>query len=160
PFGNSAYLYGSALMRYVADRFGESALLAMSRDYGSSCIPGGINRTIRHITGETWMQLTDDFHAELLRRYTAQRDAIVAPRAAPTRALTPPDPNSPARPVFTPDGREIIFFRSDGYTRQRIARIPVDAPPAPKPGTPMKWQKTEVLTDAAGGPSLSADGRL
>ena len=160
PYGNSAYLYGSALTRYLADHYGENALLRMSRDYGSSCIPGGINRSIRRVTGRTWVQLYDDFKADLARRYTAQRDAISARPLTPTRALTQPDPSGPARPVFTPDGRDIIFMRSDGYTRQRMARLPVDAPPPPPKGTPLGWQKTEVLTDAAGGPSLSGDGRL
>jgi hypothetical protein len=166
PFGNSAYLYGSALMRFVAEHYGESALLKWSREYGSSCastrelLPGAINRSIRHVTGKTWVQLYDDFKAELLRRYSAQRDAIVAGGVTPTHVLLPADPNSPARPVFTPDGRELIVLRSDGYQRQRMARIAVDAPEPPPRGTKIKWQGTELLTDSAGGPSLSADGRL
>jgi hypothetical protein len=140
PYGNSPYLYGSALMRYVAEHYGESALLKMSRDYGSSCIPGGINRSIRRVTGKTWMQLFDGLEAELRQRYQAQREAVAARGLTPTRALTPPDPTSPARPLFTPDGSELIVFRSDGYTRQRMARLPVDGPAAPKKGAPMPWQ--------------------
>jgi hypothetical protein len=159
PYGNSAYLYGSALMRHLAERYGEQVLLRMSRDYGSICIPGGLNRTIRHATGKTWGELYRDFHAELLRRYTAQREAIARRPLTPTRPLTPPDPTSPQRPQFLPDGRAILFTRSDGYTRERVARLPIDAPDAPRTGTPMPWQKTELWTDAAGGPSLSADGR-
>jgi hypothetical protein len=159
PFGNAAYLYGSALMRFVAEHYGEGALLKMSRDYGSACIPGGMNRSIRHVTGKTWVQLYHDFEAELTVRYRKQQALIEQRALTPTRALTPPDPSGPARPVFTPDGKELIFTRYDGYTRQRIARLPVDGPRAPKAGSPMSWQKTEVLTDAAGGPSLSGDGR-
>ncbi|HEX4459378.1 MAG TPA: BamA/TamA family outer membrane protein [Polyangia bacterium] len=160
PFGNAAYLYGSALTRYVAEHYGEGALLKMSRDYGSSCIPGGMSRSIKHVTGKTWIELYRDFKAELTDRYQKQRAAILqrGPLTA-TRELTQPDPSGPARPVFTPDGKEIIVLRYDGFTRQRIARLPVNGPPAPKIGTPMPWQKTEVLTDAAGGPSLSGDGR-
>jgi hypothetical protein len=62
--------------------------------------------------------------------------------------------------VFTPDGRELIFTRSDGYTRERIARLALDANGPVRSGTPTRGQRTEVSTDAAGGPSLSADGRL
>lgn len=170
PFGNAAYLYGSALMRYVAERFGESALLRWSRVYGQlgfvgwgifgpPLFPGALNRSIRIVTGETWVQLYADFHADLVRKYTAQRDAIAAAGITPTRTLLPPDAGSPARPVFTPDGRELIVLRSDGYARQRMARIAVDAPEPPPIGTRIKWLHTELLTDAAGGPSLSADGR-
>jgi WD40-like Beta Propeller Repeat len=159
PFGNAAYLYGSALMRFVAEHYGEGALLKMSRDYGSSCIPGGMNRSIKHVTGKTWVELYRDFEAELTVRYRKQREQIEQHPLTVTRALTPPDPSGPARPVFTPDGKELIVTRYDGFTRQRIARLPVNGPTAPKIGSRMPWQKTEVLTDAAGGPSLSGDGR-
>ncbi|HXU68121.1 MAG TPA: DPP IV N-terminal domain-containing protein [Polyangia bacterium] len=165
PFGNSAYLYGSALMRYIAEHYGESALLRWSRDYGSprfrhDFLPGALSRSIRRVTGKTWMQIYDDFKAELTQRYTAQRDAIAKKGITPTHLVLPPEAGSPARPVFTPDGRELIVLRSDGYSRQRMARIPVDAPEPPPIGTKIKWVGTELLTDAAGGPSLSADGRL
>lgn len=175
PFGNAAYLYGSALVRFVAEHYGEDALRRWARDYGSprlgiqlkpgwlpgfEPIPGGLNRSIRRVTGKTWVQLYREFHDELLQRYTAQRDAIAVHGITPTRMLLPPDPASPARPVFLPDGRELIVLRSDGYARQRMARIAVDTPELPPIGTKIKWQKTELLTDAAGGPSLSADGRL
>jgi hypothetical protein len=158
PYGNAAYLYGSALTRYVAETYGEGALLRWSRDYGSSCIPGGLNRSIRHITGLTWGQLHRNFHDSLVRRYRAQRDAIVARGLTPTRTLTAPDPAGPARPVFTPDGKEIILLRYDGYSRERMARIPVATPGPPRKGEPQPGQKTELLTDSAGGPSISADG--
>jgi hypothetical protein len=159
PYGNAAYLYGSALTRYVAETYGEQALLRWSRDYGSSCIPGGINRSIKHVTGLTWVQLHRNFHDSLVRRYSAQRQAIVARGLTPTRTLTWTDPQGPMRPVFTPDGKDIIVFRSDGYTQERMARIPVDAHPPRHKGDAQPRQKTEVLTDAAGGPSLSGDGR-
>lgn len=159
PYGNSAYLYGSSLMRFVAEHYGESALLRMSRDYGSVCVPGQINRSIRRVTGKTWVQLYADFHDDLRRKYTAQRDAIVSAGITPTRTLLHADPSSGQRPVFTPDGREIIVLRNDGYGRQGFVRIPVDAPPPARRGTANKWAKTELATDAAGGPSLSADGR-
>jgi hypothetical protein len=166
PFGNAAYLYGSALMRFVAQSYGESALLAWSKEYGSLCrstreiLPFALNRSIRHVTGKTWVQLYDEFHRDLARKYGAERDAIVAAGVTPTRMLLPPDPNSPARPVFTPDGKQLIVLRSEGHERQRMARIAVDAPAPPAAGTKIKWVATELLTDAAGGPSLSADGRL
>jgi hypothetical protein len=175
PFGNAAYLYGSALMRYVAEHYGETALLKYSQDYGTprvgirlypwwlrgfEPIPGALNRAIRRVTGKTWVQLYDDMKAELTRRYTAQRDAIAARGITPARILIPPDPQSPARPQFTPDGRDLIVLRGDGYSRQGMMLIPVDAPEPPPIGTKLKWQKPVLLTDAAGGPSLSADGRL
>ena len=41
PYANSAYLYGSAFMRFVADRYGEQTLRLDYENYGNNCLPGG-----------------------------------------------------------------------------------------------------------------------
>jgi Tol biopolymer transport system component len=148
PYGNAAYLYGSALMRFVARRYGEGALARHSRDYGSVCIPGGLNRAIRHVTKKTWMQLYDDFVADLRARYGAQRDAIAARGITPARVLTETR-QFIARPVFTPDGASVIYADSDGYTRSQLRRMDLATGRA----------VTELQVDGASGASLSADGR-
>jgi hypothetical protein len=149
PYANSAYLYGSAFMRYVASRFGEQVLRLNYEDYGSNCLPGAINRSLARVTGRTWVDLYPDFKRSLELRYGAQRDAIARRGITPTRVLTGPS-ESVLRPVWTPDGREILYTDTDGYSRQAIRRMDV---------TSGRW-RNEVRTDAAGGPSLSRDGRL
>lgn len=148
PYANSAYLYGSAFMRYVARRYGELALRLDYEDYGSNCIPGAINRSLKRVTGKTWVELYPDFKQSLKDRYTAQLHAIDERGRTPTRVLTGPN-DSMARPVWTPNG-EILYTVSDGYSRQAIRRI--------DPAT-YKW-RNELRTDGAGGPSITRDGRL
>jgi len=149
PFGNAAYLYGSALMRFVAEHYGQDKLLKLSRDYGSVCIPGGLSRALRHATGQTWDQVYVDFKRELERRYGAQRDAIAARGITPSRKLTS-YLETVNRPAFTPDGREVVYSESDGHTRPRLMRLNVDT----------GQSQTELKVDGAGGPSLSADGTI
>ncbi len=147
PFGNSAYLYGSALMRYIANHYGQDKLQILSRDYGSVCIPGGLNRSIRHATGRTWDQLYYEFRADMQQRYSTQRDAIAARGITPVRKLTSFE-EYVYRPAFTPDGRALLFADSDGYTRPQIRRVDL---------TTGKLS-TELHVDGAGGVSLSRDG--
>jgi hypothetical protein len=149
PMGNSAYLYGSAVTQFVAERYGEQALLDISLDYGTSCLPGAINRSAQHITGKTWVQLYDEFRVELTRRSRALAAALALEGLTPTRALTGVRPFV-ARPVFLPDGRSVIFADSDGYSRQQLRRLDVVTGEG----------RRELGLDSAGGPSVSADGRL
>jgi WD40-like Beta Propeller Repeat len=146
PQANSHYLYGSALMRYVAATYGQDKLMAMSREYGSVCVPGGISRTIRHYTGKTWMELYDDYRADATRRYGAQRDAIRQRGETPSLRLTDARPQV-GRPAWTPDGK-ILFLDNDGYRRQSFSRIDPDT----------RKMVSELKVDIAGGINLSPDG--
>jgi len=148
PFGNSAYLYGSAFLRYVSTRFGESALRRFYDDYGSNCIPGALNRSLKRAVGRTWMDLYGDFRADLERRFTAERDALTRRGLTVTRRLVPPRP-SLSRPAFLPDGT-LIFNDSDGYSRSQIRQVGLDG----------KGLSTHHDVDGANGPSVSADGRF
>jgi hypothetical protein len=147
PYANSAYLYGSAFIRYVADRFGERALRGYSEDYGSNCIPGAINRSLKRVTGRTWVDLYPEFKKSLKDRYTAQRDGVYRRGLTPTRVLTGPHEYL-ARPVWTPDGREVLYTANDGYSRPAIRRMEVAT---------ANWHN-ELRTDGAGGPSITRDG--
>jgi len=148
PYANSAYLYGSAFMRYVARRYGELALRLWYEDYGSNCLPAAINRSLQRITGRTWVDLYPEFKQSLKDRYVAQRDAIAKRGITPTRVLTGPREFA-ARPVWTPDGREVIWTDVDGHSRPGLRRMEVDT---------AKWRH-EVYVDGAGGPTISRDGR-
>jgi hypothetical protein len=147
PMGNSAYLYGSALTRFVAERYGEGALYQIGRDYGSSCIPGGISRSAQHVTGRTWVELYDEFRADLVRRYRAQRDELAGQGITPARALTSFRPFV-ARPVFTPDGKSLVYADSDGYSRQQLRVMDLATGKS----------RSLLGLDSAGGPSVTADG--
>jgi hypothetical protein len=148
PYSNAPYLYGSAMTRYLVERFGEDAVRKYSVDYGSNCIPLAMNRSLKRVTGVTWNQLYDDFKRDLEKRYRAQRDAIAEAGITPALKLTRAAEYA-SRPAWTPDGKTILFHESDLTSRPRIKRVPAEG----------GRKETELQVDGASGPSLSADGR-
>jgi hypothetical protein len=72
PQGNLFYLYGSYFIQWIAETYGESALREVSRDYGGQLIPGGIQRTIRRVTGKTYDELYPAWIDSMRREYGAQ----------------------------------------------------------------------------------------
>ncbi len=164
PDANAPYLYGSELIRYVAEKYGDDALLRYSLDYGAAnpiCIPFAINRSLRHaltlnsalehVIGKTWTEVYADFKRDMQARYGAQRDAIAKRGITPARVLLP-SWRSLSRPAVTPDGRAALVWDDDGYHRVKLRRVDLAT-----------GKKHTELSDprfiAAGGPSLSADGR-
>ncbi len=69
PHGDVWYLYGSRVVQYIVDRWGEQALAAFAREYGSQAIPYGLNRIARRVTGETFVQIYDEWQREVTRHY-------------------------------------------------------------------------------------------
>jgi len=63
--------------------------------------------------------------------YLLPVSANVEPRGEARRLTqSPPGANSP---VFTPDGREVVFVRSDGFFASRLWRVKVSGGSAPRP---------------------------
>jgi hypothetical protein len=115
PDVNAAYLYGSALTKYVADTYGEDVLRRTYADYGSVCLPGGINRSLKRVIGKTWVDVYGEFRADWQRKTIAQRDALAARGLTPTRELLAARQSGDLRPAFLPDGKEVLFVEDDGY---------------------------------------------
>ncbi|MBS2012345.1 MAG: PD40 domain-containing protein [Deltaproteobacteria bacterium] len=69
PQGNLFYLYGSYLMRWIADTYGEEALRRMAADYGQQLIPWGFNRSARRATGATLNEMYPAWIESMKRQY-------------------------------------------------------------------------------------------
>ena len=155
PRGNVPYLYGSALLRYMARRFGQDTLQQISQRYGGcwspDCwVPWGMSRVLRRLTGHTYDEIYGDFRREMQERYKAQREAIrLSPlgltTGRPIRGYTV----AIDRPQFTDGGKTILWIDSDPYERTALRRYDV------------RTGKTtvELKLDGANGLSLSADGQ-
>lgn len=147
PYGNSPYLYGSSLLDFMTTRYGESIIRRMSDDYSDRCIPGGLNRSIKRLTGRTWPQHYSDWKADLERRYRRQIDDA-GPLTETTVLLGARQ--QILRPSYLGDGEIVVAMESDGHRRQRI--VYVDSLGRVAPVT-----ATEV--DAAHGPWPTSDGK-
>ena len=78
PQGSIPYLYGGRFFDYLSRRFGESSLATLSHDYSRRLVPWAVNLSVKRATGYDYPSLFEDFNSELLQRYEAQRDRVVA----------------------------------------------------------------------------------
>lgn len=122
PHGTAAYLYGSHFVAYVADRYGDDKLAAISVDFGRQPIPFGLNRAVRRAIGKTWVELYEEWREEMRRRYRLQREAVEKRGLRVGRKLTRGEANS--LPRYTVDGKQIVWASSDGYSRAEYRVMP------------------------------------
>jgi Tol biopolymer transport system component len=126
PRGTVPYLYGGLFAKYIADRHGPQSLTAISQDYGGSPIPYAINRTARETTGESFLELYDEFKAHLRRRYALQREAVQSRGLTPFRKVTDYG-EACGSPRFSADGKQLIFWDTDGRSQFAVRVLDVDS---------------------------------
>ncbi len=130
PQGNLKYLYGSYLMSWIAETYGEQAIRAFIDDYGWQVIPFAINRSMRRATGRTFEELYPAWIDTLKREFNAQADAIRGRGIREGVRLTHTG-QEPEHPRWIPAGTwpgtegDVIFFVDDGHTRAGLHRLPV-----------------------------------
>lgn len=115
PRYDVAYLYGSRFVKYIADRFGESRLSAMSHRYGGTIVPYGINRIAKEVLGHTFVELYDAFKRDLEAHYARQRAQVMSRGLTPARRVTTHGEVA-TMPSFSHDGKELIYTESDGHS--------------------------------------------
>ncbi len=139
PHGTIPYLYGSHFVEYIARKYGDRTLTQFGLDYGRQTLPFGLNRIALRATGRTFVELYDDFLAQIGQKYRAQRAAIVKKGVIKGRPLTQHGDVSRA-PRYLFDGR-LVYFASDGRSHgqirtidgEEIVRCNGKATPAPHP---------------------------
>jgi hypothetical protein len=132
PQGNIWYLYGSRFLAWIGEVYGENALRATVTDYGQWIVPWGINRSIRRVTGRTYVELYEGFKDHTKRRYEAQVAAlekrglregtrltfhgrdVTYPRFVPKHART------------KPDALELVYHRNNQRDRSGVYRATLD----------------------------------
>jgi hypothetical protein len=131
PGGNLWYLYGSKFIEWITSVYGPHTYAAVATDYGNNPIPGGVNRSIRRVTGRTYEELYVGWIDYLQRRYTEQTDAIRARGLREGKRLTYGG-RAALTPRFVPncDGNkqeQLIYYRDDGDSTAGLYRLPLDA---------------------------------
>ncbi len=124
PRGTAAYLYGSHFLKYIFDRYGDDKLAEMSWAYGSNPIPYSLNRTIKRVTGKTFVELYDDWRDHLRDKYSMQVEAAERAGLRVGRRLTFSTEGN-YNPRYSKDGTSIIWQQSDGYSKRRFRSMPV-----------------------------------
>jgi Tol biopolymer transport system component len=125
PRGNAAYLYGSAFLEFIFDRYGDDKLRAMSWAYASSPIPFGLNKAIEAATGETFVDLYDEWRVHMRREFELQREAVERRGLREGRQLTfAAETNISA--TVSRDGRYVVWEQADGLSASRLRALPID----------------------------------
>lgn len=160
PHGNVWYLYGSRFVQYIRERFGLKAIQSITRYYGSQLIPYGLNRACLRATGYSFDELYIQFLENLRKRYTSQKNALVAEKLVTGQRITRHGENVGA-PRFISDNK-VLYHVSDNQmrshlhevqiyhpTRQNIVlRIAGSATPSPHPNqNTVVFSATEVYRD-------------
>jgi hypothetical protein len=134
PYGNLWYLYGSRFLRWITDLYGPNTMRAVSAEYGATILPWGINRSIRRVTGRTYVELYEGFKDYLKRLYGEQLGAVEKRGLREGARMTRHGRNV-YYPRFVPRGarsdpaaEELLYFRDDSDARPGLYRIPLAAP--------------------------------
>lgn len=76
PHGNIWYLYGSRFIQFIAERYGQEALTTISHEYGGQLIPYGMNRVARRATGQSYVELYEEFRAHVVDQAGGVADEV------------------------------------------------------------------------------------
>ncbi len=161
PQGNLWYLYGSRFLSWITGLYGPNTMRAVAAEYGATIIPWGINRSIRKVTGRTYVDLYDGFKEYLQRLYAEQMRAVEGRGLREGTRLTRHGRNV-YYPRFAPraagagagaGAEEIVYYRDDSDARPGLYRFSLDTV---HPQTPAAGDRREELVARALGPTAAA----
>lgn len=110
PQGTARYLHGGRFLAWVAKKYGQEALTAISHEYGGALIPFAMNRAFKKVTGADFDTEWELFQNELHEEYAAQLAPVFERGVRQGRQLTHFGQYTNG-PRFLPDGR-ISYFAS------------------------------------------------
>jgi hypothetical protein len=127
PFSNVAYFFGGRFQQWLAERFGEPALMHYHRAYASTPIPYLTWLSSHLAFGASIESLWARFELETRADAELERRLL----AADPMGLTEPTRltrfgGQVLGPQVTPDGRSILFSTSSPVDGPRIRRMPID----------------------------------
>ncbi len=164
PQGNIWYLYGSFLMQWIAETYGEQAIRAMIDDYAYQVIPYAINRSIRRATGKTYEELYVAWVDSMKRAYTAQAAEVRARGLREGIRLTHTG-NTYEHPRWIPKSAwpahegDLLFYADDGHSTTGLWALPLTRDESGHVlGGREDRRELMIRTSGIGGASFMADG--
>jgi hypothetical protein len=149
PHGSTPYLYGSRFLEYLAARFGAEALPGISHTYSRQWIPYGFNKiAARHLKGQGYVTLYQDFLRHLGRRYGLQAEAVRRRGLREGQRVTFSGDYT-FYPRFDPVDGALLLEDDDGRSDHAVKRR--------DPATG-RWRKLFRL-ETGGGLALTPDGQ-
>jgi hypothetical protein len=128
PHGNVRYLYGEAFVGFIAERHGPQALGRFIAEYGRRAVPYGVNRALRRSTGETFVELYDDFRQSVLA-HAREVDAEVRSRGLVEGRRLTHHAELTRSPRFLSND-EVAYFVADARHVPELRTLRLEAGPA------------------------------
>lgn len=121
PWGNVWYLYGSRFVQFIADRYGHDAIQRILDDYGSATLPYGLNRIARRATGFGFVELYDQFRAQLHEHHQGVAQAVQARGLHRGRRIT--FHGETARSPRFLDDDTVIYYAADNRSEPQLRTL-------------------------------------
>ena len=124
PGGNSAYVYGQSFYHYIAETYGEKALIKLRERYSSNFLPFRISEAVRAATGSSLRTVYRDWKRTMTERYNQQVAEIRQQPITASRQLTQIGYNNWS-PEWSNDGKVIYFISGDPDKHTEIRSVDV-----------------------------------
>jgi Tol biopolymer transport system component len=118
PQGQLRYLYGVMFLEYLAQKYGEEKIIALTHSYGDDLFSGGIDQAYQYQFGKSLAVLWQEWLDQLKVQFERQRLALG--RLTEPRLLTGSG-NYNLQPKWSPDGRWLYYLQRgvDDYPQIR-----------------------------------------
>jgi len=126
PSFNAAYIYGGMFWNYLAEKYGEEKIIEFAHRYSNSMWLFSLNNKARKTYGnENFFKLHDEWKSFLSQKYNDQKAELEAKGLTNLQDLQHIK-GSLENPALSPDGKYVVYSKTDVYSKSEIRRINVD----------------------------------
>lgn len=127
PFTNVSYFFGGRFQLWLAEKYGEDALLEYHRTYATDPIPFFTYLPAKIVFGRSIESLWDEFTADAEREAVRELELV----QGSSLAVTVPERltrhgGEAVGPRVTPDGQHVVYSASSPIDGPRVWRIKLD----------------------------------
>ena len=121
PRGSVPYLYGGSFVQYLEKNYGEGTFTRVFRENGENIIPFKHGSIANIIYGKSFPEMWNDWQSFLIRRYTAEQDAIIKQGVTDVTLITKSGYTTDL-PCYSPDGKYLYYTRIDSKHEPSLMR--------------------------------------
>ncbi len=127
PGSNAAYIYGGKFWDYLVTTYGQDKIVEFSKRYSNSMWLFSLNNKARRtFDDKNFYKLHKEWKEFLAKKYQAQKQEVEAKGLTSLGALAHVDKGSLGEPTLSPDGKFILYSKTDLSNKPEIRRINVD----------------------------------
>ncbi len=120
PAGSAQYLFGAFFIEWLANTYGQDAIIQFVQAYSRQIVPFAINRVALRVFGKTIDDLWLTWQKEITQQAIHERFAFerIAAQNHSTQLVQPHRHNYPQA---RPNADAFVYYHSDGYHRSELS---------------------------------------